>query len=325
MSESGGNVANQALVTGAAGFIGSHLCEALLDRGVHVIGVDCFTDYYPRAMKDSNLAGLRGRSGFRFLEGDLNELDLAPLVEECPVLYHLAAQAGVRASWGAEFDQYIRHNIQATQRLLEALKDRPDRRLVFASSSSVYGKTRTLPTPEDIILQPNSPYGATKASCEHLLSLYAENWGVNYAALRYFTVYGPRQRPDMGFHKFIRAILEDRPLDVFGDGSQSRDCTYVADIVETTIRAGETPTKSRVFNVGGGSRRALKDILSILEGVIGKRARINHSATEKGDVPHTHADTSRIQDELGYRPATSVEEGLEAEVEWMKEIVPQLR
>ena len=318
-------MANKALVTGAAGFIGSHLCEALLDRGVEIVGVDCFTDYYPRTMKEHNLAALRGRSGFRFVEGDLNDLDLAALVDECQVLYHLAAQAGVRASWGSEFDLYIRHNIQATQRLLEVLKGRGDRRLVFASSSSVYGKTTTFPTPEDIILQPNSPYGATKASCEHLLSLYAENWGVNYAALRYFTVYGPRQRPDMGFHKFIRAILEDRPLDVFGDGSQSRDCTYVADIVETTIRAGETPTKSRVFNVGGGSRRSLRDILDILQEIVGKRARINHSATEKGDVPHTHADTTRIQNELGFRPATPVEEGLRAEVEWMREIVPQIR
>ncbi|GJM43518.1 MAG: putative UDP-glucose epimerase YtcB [Gemmatimonadota bacterium] len=317
-------MANQVVVTGAAGFIGSHLCEALLARGDDVVGVDCFTDYYPRFMKERNLEVLKGKPGFRFVEQDLNDADLPALLQDRGIVYHLAAQAGVRASWGSEFDAYTRHNISATQRLLEALKERSDVRLVFASSSSVYGKTQQLPTREDSLLAPNSPYGATKATCEHLCALYRENWGLDYAALRYFTVYGPRQRPDMGFHKFLRAILEDRPLDVFGDGSQSRDCTYVADIVDATILAGDTRTPSQVFNVGGGSRRALMDILDLMQEIVGKRAKIRNVSTERGDVPHTHAEISRSRTEFGYNPQTTVEEGLRQEALWLQEVVAQV-
>ena len=313
----------QVIVTGAAGFIGSHLCERLLDRGDDVIGLDCFTDYYARPLKERNLTALKGREGFRFVEADLADANLLPLLEGRTIVYHLAAQAGVRASWGTEFDAYIRHNIQATQRLLEALKERSDVRLVFASSSSVYGKTKVLPTPEDSKLTPNSPYGATKVTGEDLCQLYRENWGLDYAALRYFTVYGPRQRPDMGFHKFLRAILEERPLDVYGDGSQSRDCTYVGDIVEATIQAGDNRTPSQVFNVGGGTRRSLQDILGIMEDILGKKAQIRYTEKERGDVPHTHADISKSRDEFGYNPRTPVEEGLRAEALWMKEIVEQ--
>jgi UDP-glucose 4-epimerase len=317
-------VGKKSLVTGAAGFIGSHLCEALLARGDDVVGVDCFTDYYPRLLKQRNLDAVLGKPRFRFVEADLNDLDLPALLADRAIVYHLAAQAGVRASWGKEFDAYIDHNIRATQRLLEALKDRTDIRLVFASSSSVYGKTRTLPTPEDIVLCPNSPYGATKASGEHLLALYRENWGLDYCALRYFTVYGPRQRPDMGFHKFLRAMLEDRPLDVFGDGSQSRDCTYVGDIVQATIQAGDTRTRSQVFNVGGGSRKVLRDILGIMEDLVGRKARIRWGEVEKGDVPHTWADISRGREEFGYTPRTPVEEGLRQQAEWLAGILQEM-
>lgn len=316
-------MAKKVLVTGAAGFIGSHLCERLLNRGDEVIGVDCFTDYYPRFLKESNLEVLQGREGFSFVEGDLNDLDLASLFRDRSVVYHLAAQAGVRASWGQEFEAYVSHNIRATQKIAEALKARKDTRLVFASSSSVYGLTKQLPTPEDVILAPNSPYGATKASCEHLLALYAENWDLNYAALRYFTVYGPRQRPDMGFHKFIRAILEERPLDVYGDGSQSRDCTFVGDIVEATVQAGDTQTPSQVFNVGGGSNKALKDILEIIQDLAGKKAQIRYTEKERGDVPHTHADISRSRNEFGYNPQTPVEEGLRQETRWLEQLIQQ--
>jgi UDP-glucose 4-epimerase len=311
-------VTNRVLVTGCAGFIGSHLCEALLDRGDDVLGVDCFSDYYPRSLKEANVAAFSGRGRFRFVEADLAVADLAPLLAGRSPVYHLAAQAGVRASWGTQFETYVHHNVRATQNLLEALRRESGSRLVFASSSSVYGKSQPLPTPEDVILQPNSPYGATKVTGEHLCALYRENWGLDYVALRYFTVYGPRQRPDMGFHKFIRAILEDRPLDVFGDGSQSRDCTYVADIVAATIQAGDARTRSQVFNVGGGSRRPLSDVLGILETVLGKRARIHYGPVEKGDVPHTHADISRSREEFGYNPRTSVEEGLERQARWLE-------
>lgn len=317
-------MAKQVLVTGAAGFIGSHLCEAILARGDEVLGVDSFTDYYPRAAKERNLAELRGRAGFRFVDADLNTADLASLVAGRAIVYHLAAQAGVRASWGVEFDAYVRSNVEATQKLLESLKGQGATRLVFASSSSVYGKTQRLPTPEDIILAPNSPYGATKVTCEHLCALYAENWGLDYAALRYFTVYGPRQRPDMGFHKFIRAILEDRPVDVYGDGSQSRDCTYVADIVDATIRAGETKTKSRVFNVGGGSRKPLRDILSILEDSLKKKAKVRFTAKERGDVDHSHADIRRAEEEFGYTPRTPVEVGLREEARWLADLAEKI-
>lgn len=310
----------KVLVTGAAGFIGSHLCERLLARGDEVVGVDSFTDYYPRRAKERNLEGLNGKPGFRFVEGDLVELDLTSLLEGRAIVYHLAAQAGVRASWGREFDTYVRCNVAATQRLLEAMKGR-DVRFVFASSSSVYGKNPPLPTPEDVVLAPNSPYGATKVTGEHLCALYAENWGLDYRALRYFTVFGPRQRPDMAFHKFLRAVLEDRPLDVYGDGSQSRDCTYVDDVVDATIRSGDTRTKSRVFNVGGGTRRPLAEILDVMQEIVGKRARIRYTNVERGDVPHTHADISRSREEFGYNPATPVEEGLRREARWLEEAV----
>ncbi len=308
----------KVVVTGASGFIGSHLCERLVANGDEVVGVDCFTDYYARATKERNVAPLRDARGFRLVEGDLAAMDLAPVLADASIVYHLAAQAGVRASWGTDFEHYVRHNIRATQRLLEALKGRDGVRLAFASTSSVYGKRAPLPTREDARLEPNSPYGATKVTCEHLCALYAENWGLDYCALRYFTVYGPRQRPDMGFHKFLRAMFLDRPLDVYGDGAQSRDCTFVADVVDATVRAGETRTKSRVFNVGGGSRRPLGDILEIMQDLVGRRARINYTAPMEGDVPHTHADISKGREEFGYNPSTPVEEGLRQEAAWLE-------
>jgi UDP-glucose 4-epimerase len=317
-------VAKKVLVTGAAGFIGSHLCEALLDRGDDVLGIDCFTDYYPRAIKERNLTDLRGKRGFRFVDADLNSADLNALLSDRSIVYHLAAQAGVRASWGTQFDSYVRCNLEATQKLLESLKGKDGIKMVFASSSSVYGKTEQLPTPEDIILAPNSPYGATKVTCEHLCGLYAENWGVDVVSLRYFTVFGPRQRPDMGFHKFIRSIIDERPLDVYGDGSQSRDCTYVSDIVEATIRAGETRTKSRVFNVGGGSRKPLREILELLQEILSKKAKVRHTGRERGDVDHSHADIRRAHEEFGYTPRVRVEDGLRREAEWLLETTERI-
>jgi UDP-glucose 4-epimerase len=312
-------VGRNVVVTGAAGFIGSHLCERLVERGDAVTGVDCFTDYYARRTKERNLERLRQSPAFRLVDADLVEADLGPLLGGASIVYHLAAQAGVRSSWGTEFEIYLRHNVRATQRLLEALKGRSGVRLVFASTSSVYGKRVPLPTPEGCTLEPNSPYGATKVTCEHLCALYTENWGLDYCSLRYFTVYGPRQRPDMGFHRFLRAILTDRPLDVYGDGAQSRDCTYVDDVVDATIRAGDTRTESRVFNVGGGSRRPLSEIVEAMEGLVGKRARVRYTPPLAGDVPHTHADIERSRREFGYNPVTPLEEGLRREARWLED------
>ena len=229
----------KALVTGAAGFIGSTLSAALVDRGIDVIGVDCFTDYYSREVKEDNLARLRQHPKFTFVEAALQTADLESLLDGVTVVYHLAAQAGVRKSWGDDFRIYTTNNVDATQRLLEAVKDRPLSRFVYASSSSVYGDIAAIPMREDVRLQPVSPYGVTKLAAEHLCHLYHVNFGVPAVSLRYFTVYGPRQRPDMGFHRFIRAALTGGAITLFGDGQQTRDFTYVGDAVAATMAAGD--------------------------------------------------------------------------------------
>ena len=235
----------KALVTGVAGFIGSTLATALTDRGADVVGADCFTDYYARSIKEQNLAVLRTRPAFRLVEAALQTVDLDDLLDGVTHVFHLAAQAGVRGSWGDQFRTYTTNNVDATQRLLEAVKDRPIERLVYASSSSVYGDVAAIPMREDAYLQPVSPYGVTKLAAEHLCHLYYLNYGVPTVSLRYFTVYGPRQRPDMGFHRFIRADLTGAPISLFGDGEQTRDFTFVADIVAATMAAGDLGTRHR--------------------------------------------------------------------------------
>jgi UDP-glucose 4-epimerase len=245
----------KALVTGAAGFIGSTLSTALLDRKAAVVGIDCFTDYYARAIKEQNLEPLRSRSEFQFVEAALQTVDLEPLLDGVTHVFHLAAQAGVRGSWGEQFQTYTSHNVDATQRLLEMLTGRPIARLVYASSSSVYGDVAPIPMREDAYIQPVSPYGVTKLAAEHLCNLYHANHGVPAVSLRYFTVYGPRQRPDMGFHRFIRAALLGEPITLFGDGEQSRDFTFVDDAVGATMAAGDRGRPGTVYNIGGGCRR----------------------------------------------------------------------
>ena len=308
-----------ALVTGAGGFIGSHLCERLLQEKYRVIGLDAFTAYYPRPIKERNLAELRVRPEFTFVEMDLSQADPTPLVAEADVIFHQAGQPGVRASWGKEFDLYLHHNIWATQKLLEAVKGSTRlRRLVFASSSSVYGETQDLPLREESLPRPYSPYGVTKLAAEHLCGLYHANYGVPTVALRYFTVYGPRQRPDMGFHKFIRAALEDRPIPVYGDGEQTRDFTYVADAVEANWLALAPGAAGHVFNIGGGSRSSVNQVLTTLEEIIGRPIRREARPPEKGDVRHTWADTDRARHMLGFSPRVSLGEGLAQEVKWLK-------
>jgi UDP-glucose 4-epimerase len=307
-----------ALVTGTAGFIGSHLSEALLDAGATVTGIDAFTDYYPRAIKEANLAALTGRPGFTFIEGALQSTDLQALLRGKTHVFHLAAQAGVRKSWGRDFDVYTKSNVEATQRLLEALVAAPIERFVYASSSSVYGDNVPLPMREDAYLQPLSPYGVSKLAAEHLAYLYWANHGVPAVSLRYFTVYGPRQRPDMAFHRFFTAVKQGKPITVYGDGEQTRDFTFVSDIVAATMAAGRQGSPGGVYNVGGGSRVTLNHVLELIGRVAGRPLALQREPDQKGDMRHTYADTSRARQDLAFAPRVTLEEGLKAQHRWLQ-------
>jgi nucleoside-diphosphate-sugar epimerase len=306
-----------ALITGTAGFIGSTLAGRLLDRGAKVVGLDCFTDYYPRAVKERNLESLRARAGFTFVEVRLQDANLPLLLRDVTHVFHLAAQAGVRRSWGRDFHVYTDHNVEATQMLLEACVGVPLDRFVYASSSSVYGDAAAVPMREDAMLQPVSPYGVTKLAAEHLCHLYAVNHGVPTTSLRYFTVYGPRQRPDMAFHRFLRAALHDQPIEVFGDGSQTRDFTYVDDAVNATIAAAERGRIGATYNIGGGSRVTVNDVIDMITRITGRTLRVDCGPAQKGDMRDTWADTSRARADLGFAPAVSLEEGLAEEHRWL--------
>jgi nucleoside-diphosphate-sugar epimerase len=312
----------KVLVTGGAGFIGSTLADRLLrDAGddVDVVGIDCFTDYYPRDVKERNLKGLLANPRFRLVEARLQDADLARLLADRTHVFHLAAQAGVRKSWGRDFAVYTVNNVEATQALLEACVTAPIERLVYASSSSVYGDNVSMPMREDALPQPVSPYGVTKLAAEQLCYLYHTNYGVPAVSLRYFTVYGPRQRPDMGFHKFLRAAERREPITVFGDGEQTRDFTFVADAVGATIAAGTRGVPGRVYNIGGGSRVSVNQVLEIIGRVAGKRPIIAAAPSQKGDMRHTYADTSLARTDLQFAPTVGLEEGLAAEHRWLVE------
>ncbi len=306
------------LVTGCAGFIGSHLSERLVADGHAVLGLDAFSDYYPPPLKEGNLAGLLGRPGFRLVRGSLLELDLARVLDGVDVVFHLAAQAGVRPSWGRAFQVYTDSNVLATQRLLEAARGRTLRRLVYASSSAVYGRSE-LPMREESPTRPLSPYGVSKLAAEHLCGLYAEAYGLPTISLRYFTVFGPRQRPDMAFHRFIRALRAGRPIPVFGDGRQTRDFTFVADIVDATCRAADAPAPpGEVVNVAGGSRVELRAAIGELERLTGRTAVIEAATGAPGEMPHTYADIRRAAERLGWSPKTALAEGLREEIAWIE-------
>jgi UDP-glucose 4-epimerase len=307
------------LVTGVAGFIGSHLAERLVAEGHAVRGVDCFTDYYPRPMKEANLEGLRREPRFELVEADLCETDLAPLLRGVTAVFHEAAQAGVRRSWGKDFLSYARNNVVASQRVLEGCKDAQSARVVYASSSSVYGDSDDMPLRESSLPRPVSPYGVTKLAAEHLCRLYTVNYGVPTISLRYFTVYGPRQRPDMAFHIFIRAMLEGRALEVYGDGEQTRDFTYVSDIVDANVRAMTRGTPGEVYNIGGGTRLSLTAVIDLLEEIGGVKVRREMKDVQKGDVRHTLADVTRAERDLGYVRQVVLKEGLTREYLWLRE------
>jgi UDP-glucuronate 4-epimerase len=296
------------VVTGAAGFIGSHLAESLLAGGAEVVAVDCVTDHYDPALKEENARGLE------LMRLDLAEADLGPLLEGADGVFHLAAQPGVRASFGAGFPLYLRRNVLATQRLFEAASA-AGVRVVFASSSSVYGDAERYPTPEDVEPRPISPYGITKLACEHLAAAYAPQ-GLDAVVLRYFTVYGPRQRPDMAFARVVAALAEGRPFEVYGDGSASCGFTFVGDAVAATVLAMERGRAGGVYNVGGGEEATLADALALLERVAGRRLEVVHRERAAGDARRTAADISRIRSEVGWEPATPLERGLRAHWEW---------
>jgi nucleoside-diphosphate-sugar epimerase len=308
----------RVVVTGVAGFIGSHLAERLLADGHELLGVDCFTDYYPRELKERNLLALRAHERFRLVEERLQDAELVRLLEGASHVYHLAAQAGVRASWGSEFTHYTEHNVLATQRLLEAALAAGRPRIVYASSSSVYGDAPSLPLREDGPCQPVSPYGVTKLAAEHLCTLYHRNHGLATVSLRFFTVYGPRQRPDMAFNRFLRAARDRTPISVFGDGKQTRDFTYVDDIVTAVRQAALSGRPGCVYNVGGGERVALNEVLSLVETVTGQRLEIQRQEPQKGDMRDTFADTSAARRDLGFRSSVGLAEGLAREWRWIR-------
>ncbi|MBD0261248.1 MAG: NAD-dependent epimerase/dehydratase family protein [Tolypothrix sp. Co-bin9] len=310
----------KVIVTGAAGFIGSQLTETLLKQGEEVIAIDEFNDYYDPTLKRNNVAHLHSFPGFELIEGNIQFLDWQILLKEVEVVYHQAAQAGVRASWGQGFRLYTERNISSTQILLEAAKDAKHlKRLVFASTSSVYGDAETLPTDEKICPTPVSPYGITKLAAERLCGLYQKNFGVPLVALRYFTVYGPRQRPDMAFHKFFKSILQDEAIPIYGDGMQTRDFTFISDVVAANLAAASVPEAvGEIFNIGGGSRVVLKEVLDTMEEIVGKPIKRNHIEKAMGDARHTAADVSKAQRILGYQPKVSLRDGLMQEWEWVK-------
>jgi nucleoside-diphosphate-sugar epimerase len=308
----------RVVVTGAAGFIGSHLCERLLALGHQVVGIDSFTDYYERTRKEQNLEDSRAHPDFTFEELDLVDGDLPSVLRGARVVYHLAGQPGVRPSWGGQFDRYIRDNVLATQRLLEAMKETPVERLVFAGSSSVYGDAEMFPTKESALPQPVSPYGVTKLAAEHLALLYAKNFGLPVVSVRYFTVYGPRQRPDMAFARFMQALVDGDAIEVFGDGEQTREFTYVSDAVEGTIKAATADVVGQVFNLGGGSRVTINRVLATLEDISRIKARTKTLPAAPGDPRHTGASINLARERLGWEPRVSLREGLAKQWAWFQ-------
>ena len=309
----------RVVVTGAAGFIGSHLSERLLAAGDSVVGIDCFADYYERARKEQNLEPSRSHDRFHFEEADLVDAELAPLLDGADVVYHLAGQPGVRPSWGSQFDRYVRDNVIATQRLLEALKGSSIKRLVFAGSSSVYGDAERFPTKETALPRPVSPYGVTKLAAEHLTHLYTRNFGIPAVSVRYFTVYGPRQRPDMAFSRFMQALTAGEHIEVFGDGEQTREFTYVSDAVEGTIKASTADVVGQVFNLGGGSRVTVNQVLAMLEEISGLKVRRKNLPATPGDPRHSGASINLARERLGWEPRVSLRDGLAKQWQWFKQ------
>lgn len=313
----------RALVTGAAGFVGSHLVERLVDDGASVKALDCLTAYYDLEQKQSNVDDLSA-VGVDLLDVDLSSDELAPHLEDVDVVFHQAGQPGVRASWDA-FDSYVEHNVLATQRLLQAAKSTGVRRLVYASSSSVYGDAERYPTLESDLPRPKSPYGVTKLAAEHLVGVYARNFGLPTVSLRYFTVFGPRQRPDMAMHRLIRSAITGEAFPLYGTGEQIRDFTYVGDVVEANLMAATADIDDEsVFNIAGGGSVTLAEVIEIVERITGRQIPLDRQASQKGDVHRTGGSIERAEAVLGWKPEVTVPEGLERQVTWHRRHLDRL-
>lgn len=309
---------NRCVVTGVAGFVGSRLAERLVQQGSEVIGIDGFTDSYDINQKRENLDNLTKHLSFSFVEGHLSELSLSKMLCDVDDVFHMAARAGVRGGWGKPFDAYYYDNLLSTQRLLEALRESPPaRRLVFASTSSVYGYNPPLPTPESAETNPESYYAVTKLACENLINAYGRHFGIPSTILRFYSLYGPGQRPDMGFHIFMRALLSGEEIIIYGDGEQTREVTYIDDAIEAILSSVQVDSNESVINVGGGHHDTLNNYLQVIEKVTGMDFVRRYVEPVKGDQLHSHADITRAREILNYTPTTSLEEGLKAEFEWI--------
>ena len=305
-------------MTGVAGFIGSSLAEKLLKENFKVVGIDCFTDYYSKNIKKKNLTNCLKNEHFTFIQKNILELDLEPIIKNSQCLFHQAAQPGVRASWGSQFDTYVKDNILVTQKILESAKEvKTLEKIVMASSSSVYGNQEGKMIEESTLTKPISPYGATKLAAENLGNLYAENFDLPVISLRYFTVYGPRQRPDMAFSKFIRSNISNKEIEVFGDGNQIRDFTYISDIVEANILSMNSSSKSGIFNIGGGSTHSVNQILEMIKNITGNENIIKFKPKQNGDVFKTESDIEKARKNLNYSPKIDIKKGLENQFQWI--------
>ena len=308
----------QTLVTGAAGFIGSHLCDRLLADGHSVVGIDSFTDYYSRTVKEANLANALQQPGFRLLELDLVDDDLSGALEGAEVVFHIAGRSGVRASRRNRFDYYVRDNVLSTERILEASARASIRRFVHASSSSVYGDAERLPTRENTVPMPLSSYGVTKLAAETLVQLYGHRAGLPVVVLRYFYLYGPRQRPDMAISRFVDALMQDTEIELFGDGEQTRDFTYIGDAIEATVAAVTAPVVGQVLNIGGGSQRTLNSVIARVEELAGRKARVNRRPSATGDHRNGCASINLARRYLGWEPRVPLGEGLAQQWAWQQ-------
>ena len=311
---------DRAVVTGVAGFIGSTLAERLLEQGVQVRGIDCLTSYYAPEVKRANLAALEGHEGFELVEADLATDALEDHLDGVPVVFHQAAQPGVRSSWETGFVASVTNNVTATQRLLEAARRVGLERFVYASSSSVYGEASEIPMHEDGPLRPFSPYGVTKLSAEQLCTVYASNFSVPTVSLRYFTVYGPRQRPDMAIHRMLQAVLTGATFPVYGATGHVRDFTFVGDVVEANLRAAAAEVApGTVVNVAGGATVSMAELMATVEEVTGRSLATDDQGRKAGDVTHTEADLTRIHELLGWQPTVPLNDGLVAQAEWHRQ------